>query len=86
MLYNEDSRLAAPAIAALEAEGLIVGDQLPYSGKLLNATMNRHAEANAIPYVGIEMRQDLVGDAAGQALFAARLARMCNKLALNIAG
>ncbi|QNO27129.1 N-formylglutamate amidohydrolase [Sphingopyxis sp. OPL5] len=85
VLYNEDDRLAAPAIAALEAEGLIVGDQLPYSGKLLNATMNRHAEANGIPYVGIEMRQDLARDAAGQALFAERLARMCNKLALNIA-
>lgn len=86
VLYNEDDRLAAPAIAALAAEGLTVGDQLPYSGKLLNATMNRHAEANVIPYVGIEMRQDLVGDAAGQALFAERLARMCNKLALYIAG
>ncbi|KQZ62442.1 N-formylglutamate amidohydrolase [Sphingopyxis sp. Root1497] len=85
VLYNEDDRLAAPAIAALEGEGLIVGDQLPYSGKLLNATMNRHAEANGIPYVGIEMRQDLARDAAGQALFAERLARMCNKLALNIA-
>ncbi|HMN52914.1 MAG TPA: N-formylglutamate amidohydrolase [Sphingopyxis sp.] len=77
VLYNADDRLAGPAIAALAAEGLIVGDQLPYSGKLLNATMNRHAEANAIPYVGIEMRQDLVGDAAGQALFAERLARTC---------
>lgn len=86
VLYNEDERLAAPAIAALQGEGLIVGDQLPYSGKLLNATMNRHAEANAIPYVGIEMRQDLVGDTAGQALFAERLARMCNELALYIAG
>ena len=86
VLYNEDDRLAAAAIAALAAEGLNVGDQLPYSGKLLNATMNRHAESNAIPYVGIEMRQDLVGDAADQALFAARLARMCQKVALNIAG
>lgn len=86
VLYNEDDRLAGPAIAALEGEELIVGDQLPYSGKLLNATMNRHAEANGIPYVGIEMRQDLVGDAAGRALFAERLARMCNKLALYIAG
>ena len=86
VLYNEDDRLAAAAIAALEAEDMIVGDQLPYSGKLLNATMNRHAEGNGIPYVGIEMRQDLVGDAAGQALFAARLARMCHKVALNIAG
>ena len=46
---------------------MIVGDQLPYSGKLLNATMNRHAESNGIPYVGIEMRQDLVGDAARRA-------------------
>ncbi|HMO76551.1 MAG TPA: N-formylglutamate amidohydrolase [Sphingopyxis sp.] len=83
VLYNEDDRLAAPAIAALEAEGLNVGDQLPYSGKLLNATMNRHAEANAIPYVGIEMRQDLVGEAAGQGRFADILARMCAKLALS---
>ncbi|UNU43070.1 N-formylglutamate amidohydrolase [Sphingopyxis sp. YF1] len=86
VLYNKDERLAAPAIAALAEEGLIVGDQLPYSGKLLNATMNRHAEANGIPYVGIEMRQDLAGDTAGQALFAERLARMLGRLALNVAG
>ncbi len=85
VLYNEDDRLAGVAIAALEAEEMIVGDQQPYSGKLLNATMNRHAEGNAIPYVGIEMRQDLVSDAAGQALFAEKLARMCKKVTLNIA-
>ena len=85
VLYNDDDRLAAAAIAALEAEGMTVGDQQPYSGKLLNATMNRHAEGEGIPYVGIEMRQDLVGDAAGQALFAERLARMCKKVTLNIA-
>ncbi|WP_447762403.1 N-formylglutamate amidohydrolase [Sphingopyxis panaciterrae] len=84
VLYNEDDRLAAAAIAALEAEGLIVGDQQPYSGKLLNATMNRHAEGNGIPYVGIEMRQDMVRDPEGQALFAERLARMCKKVTLNI--
>lgn len=84
VLYNEDDRLAGAAIAALRGEGLIVGDQLPYSGKLLNATMNRHAEANGVPYVGIEMRQDLVGDAAGQALFAERLARMCKNVTLNL--
>lgn len=85
VLYNEDERLAAPVIAALAEEGLTVGDQLPYSGKLLNATMNRHAEANGIPYVGIEMRQDLVSDAAGQARFAGYLSRMCSKVALNLA-
>ncbi|MBU0792860.1 MAG: N-formylglutamate amidohydrolase, partial [Alphaproteobacteria bacterium] len=53
--------------------GLIVGDQQPYSGKLLNATMNRHAEAHGRPYLGVEMRQDLVSDAAGQARLAAIL-------------
>jgi predicted N-formylglutamate amidohydrolase len=84
VLYNEDDRLAAAAIAALEAEDMIVGDQQPYSGKLLNATMNRHAEANGVPYIGIEMRQDLVSGAAGQALFAERLSRMCSKVALNL--
>lgn len=84
VLYNADDRLAGAAIAALEADGLTIGDQQPYSGRLLNATMNRHAEANGIPYVGIEMRQDLVADAAGQAMFAGYLSRMIGKVALNI--
>ena len=71
ILYNEDDRAARIAIPMLEEAGLIVGDQLPYSGRLLNATMNRHAEANGIPYLGIEMRQDLVADATGQERLAA---------------
>ena len=70
ILYNEDDRAARIAIPLLEEAGLIIGDQLPYSGKLLNATMNRHAEADGIPYLGVEMRQDLVADAGGQRRFA----------------
>jgi predicted N-formylglutamate amidohydrolase len=85
VLYNQDDRLAADTISSLTAEGLDVGDQQPYSGKLLNATMNRHAETNAIPYVGIEMRQDLVATAADQAQWAARLTRMCRTVALKCA-
>ncbi|QUT04293.1 N-formylglutamate amidohydrolase [Sphingobium phenoxybenzoativorans] len=69
ILYNEDDRAARIAIPMLEAAGLNVGDQLPYSGKTLNATMNRHGEANGIPYLGVEMRQDLVSDAGGQQRF-----------------
>jgi predicted N-formylglutamate amidohydrolase len=67
ILYNQDDRAARLAIPALDAADVIVGDQLPYSGKTLNATMNRHGEANGIAYLGIEMRQDLIGDAAGVA-------------------
>ena len=58
VLYNKDDRLARLAIPFLADAGLTVGDQQPYSGKLLNHTMNRHAEANAIPYLGLEIRQD----------------------------
>lgn len=74
VLYNQDDRAARIAIPLLEAAGLKVGDQLPYSGRVLNATMNRHGEGNGIPYLGVEMRQNLVGDAEGQRRFAALLA------------
>jgi predicted N-formylglutamate amidohydrolase len=84
VLYNQDDRAARLAIPLLEAEGLIVGDQEPYSGKLLNATMNRHAEAEGRPYLGVEVRQDQISDAAGQQLWAERLGRICNAVALAI--
>lgn len=73
VLYNQDDRAARIAIPLLAAAGMVVGDQQPYSGAVLNATMNRHAEAAGIPYLGIEMRQDLVSDEQGQARFAAML-------------
>lgn len=58
ILYNADARAARPMIAALRARGLLVGDNEPYSGRELNYTMNRHAEARGLPYINIEMRQD----------------------------
>ena len=84
VLYNQDDRAARIAIPLLEAEGLIVGDQQPYSGKLLNATMNRHAEAEGRPYVGIEIRQDAITSEEGQVAWAERLGRICNEIALNL--
>lgn len=86
VLYNQDDRAARIAIPLLEAEGLIVGDQQPYSGKLLNATMNRHAEADGRPYLGIEIRQDEIDDAEGQAVWAERLVRIANQVAIAMGG
>lgn len=85
ILYNEQEAASTIAIEYLEGEGLIVGDQLPYSGKQLNATMNRHAEARDIPYVGVEIRQDLIESAAGQERFAAILAEMAQYIAERLA-
>jgi predicted N-formylglutamate amidohydrolase len=65
ILYNRDDRAARIAIDWLQGEGLPTGDNEPYSGKLLNATMNMHAEAQGIPYLAIEVRNDLVGNATG---------------------
>jgi len=70
VLYNEDERAAPIAIAALERLGHRVGDQQPYSGKLLNATMNRHAETHSRHYLGVEIRQDLIMAPEGQKRFA----------------
>jgi predicted N-formylglutamate amidohydrolase len=84
VLYNQDERGARLAIPLLQAEGLTVGDQQPYSGKILNATMNRHAEADGRPYFGIEIRQDLIGHEGGQAEWAERLARIANRVALDL--
>ena len=84
ILYNEDDRAARLAIPLLEAQGLVVGDQQPYSGRILNATMNRHAEADGRPYLGVEIRQDLIADPAGHALWAKRLGDLCNKIAIAL--
>jgi predicted N-formylglutamate amidohydrolase len=81
VLYNSDERAARIAIALLEAEGLMVGDNLPYSGRDLNYTMNRHAERHGRAYLGIELRQDLVGTPADHSRWAAILADVAQRVA-----
>lgn len=77
ILYNQDDRLARPAIEWLRREpGLVVGDNEPYSGKVLNYTMDRHAEARGLPYLSIEIRQDLVSTPEGVADWAERLSAL----------
>lgn len=74
ILYNQDERAARIALPLLEQAGIVAGDNLPYSGKVLNATMNRHGEGNGIAYLGIEVRQDLISDGEGVVRWAERLA------------
>ena len=70
ILYNGDDRAARIAIETLRAMGYETGDNEPYSGKHLNATMNMHAEAPGIPYLAIEVRNDLIRDSEGVARWA----------------
>lgn len=85
VLTNTDDRAARIAIPLLAAEGLNVGDNLPYSGRDLNYTMNRHAEGAGRPYLGIEVRQDLVITPADHARWAALLANIAQRVASALA-
>lgn len=85
VLYNADDRAARIAIPLLEARGIVTGDNLPYSGKVLNATMNTHGEGNGIPYLGLEVRQDLISDEAGVERWADILAPVIAETAETLA-
>ena len=85
LLYNQDDHASRIAIDLFEGMGFTVGDNQPYSGKQLNATMDRHAEANGIPYLTIELRQDLVSRKSHQAVWADRIAQVAQQVQAAIA-
>jgi predicted N-formylglutamate amidohydrolase len=76
VLYNRDRRFAGLMLDRLRREaGLIVADNQPYLvSDETDYTIPRHGEARTLPHVEIEIRQDLVGDDAGQAEWARRIA------------
>lgn len=85
ILYNEDEAAARPAIDWLRTQGIETGDNEPYSGKLLNATLNRHAEAQGIPSIAIEIRNDLIRDDAGVQRWTDILAQLTDHLRNHLA-
>jgi predicted N-formylglutamate amidohydrolase len=77
VLWDRDARLARPLLERLWAEGdLIVGDNEPYSGQLEGDCLWQHATRRGLANALIEIRQDLIRDAAGQAAWAERLCRI----------
>ena len=73
VLYDRDTRLAAPLMARLAQAGFTVGDNEPYSGALDGDTLNIHGTRRGLAHVLIEMRQDLIGAAQEAEAFATRL-------------
>jgi len=75
VLYSHhDPRLALPLIDRLRGAGFVTGDNEPYAGHLDGDAIDRHALKPGRPNVLIEVRNDLICDAVGQDLWAARLA------------
>jgi predicted N-formylglutamate amidohydrolase len=78
LLYNRDARLSLLLKRLLLEEGdLVVGDNEPYFvNDLTDYSIPVHAERRGLPYLELEIRQDLIAGEAGQAEWAARLVRL----------
>jgi predicted N-formylglutamate amidohydrolase len=81
-LYHRDTRLPPLLLKFLRAEpNLVVGDNEPYAvSDETDYTIPVHGEARGLMNTGIEIRQDLIAEAAGQQQWADRLARIFGEI------
>lgn len=81
VIADRDWRIGSALIDVLRAEtGLNVGVNEPYTVDMaMDYTIPLHAEATGLPYVEIEIRQDLIGDAETQTAWADLLAPLFPK-------
>ena len=81
-LYHRDTRLPPVLLELLRAESdLVVGDNEPYAvSDETDYTIPVHGEARGLMNSGIEIRQDLIADQAGQRQWAERLARIFGEI------
>jgi predicted N-formylglutamate amidohydrolase len=81
-LYHRDHRLPKRLLRELRTEpALVVGDNQPYAvSDATDYTIPVHGEARGLINTGIEIRQDLITDEAGQRQWAERLIRILRKL------
>ena len=81
-LYHRDRTLPPLMLQHLRAEGdLVVGDNEPYAvSDQTDYTIPVHGEMRGLINSGIEIRQDLISDQAGQKQWADRLARILGEI------
>ena len=81
-LYHRDTHLPPLLLKLLRAEpDLVVGDNEPYAvSEETDYTIPVHGEARGLMNTGIEIRQDLIADPAGEAEWADRLARIFTEI------
>ncbi|TDU32220.1 putative N-formylglutamate amidohydrolase [Panacagrimonas perspica] len=82
VMYRSDARMAKALLALLKRDDrLLVGDNEPYAiEEDSDYTLPTHGEARKIAHVGLEIRQDLIADEAGQKTWAGRLASMFKQI------
>src|SRR6195952_4910797 len=85
-LYHRDTRLPPLLLQLFRAEGdLVVGDNEPYAvSDESDYTIPVHGEVRGLMNSGIEIRQDLIADQAGQRQWAGRLARIFSEVQATV--
>jgi predicted N-formylglutamate amidohydrolase len=85
-LYQKDTRLPPLLLKGLRAQSdLVVGDNEPYAvSNETDYTIPVHGEARGLMNTGIEIRQDLISDEAGEAQWAERLAAIFAEIELTL--
>ncbi len=87
VLHDRDPALSLALAEILREDGLLVGDNEPYQlSDESDYTVPVHAERRGLPYVELEIRQDLIAEPLGQAEWAERLARALPRAWSAIAG
>lgn len=77
VLHTADDRISAPLVAVLEKrDGMVVGDNEPYSGSLPGDAIDKHCTAHNRPNALIELRNDLIAEHEGQRHWAEVLAEV----------
>jgi predicted N-formylglutamate amidohydrolase len=81
-LYQRDTRLPPLLLRGLRAQrDLVVGDNEPYAvSDETDYTIPVHGEARGLMNTGIEIRQDLIADVAGEREWADRLANILGEI------
>jgi len=75
ILWDRDYRFSVPLLEALRADnGLLVGENEPYDGKLAGDCMWQHGTRRGLAHTIIEVRQDLIRTPQGQRAWAEKLA------------
>ncbi len=85
VLHLNDSPLSSAMLARLQTElGAEVGDNQPYAMDGTDYTAPRHSRESGVDYLELEIRQDLIGDEAGQAAVADWLEPILMEVAASI--
>lgn len=75
VLHREDSALSRTMLSLLRRElAEATGDNQPYRMDLIDYTIPTHVDPRGLDYLELEVRQDLIGEAAGQSAMAGWLA------------